>query len=315
MSKTALFADPICKEHDTGQGHPERPQRFDAAYEALLRAGLIEKLAKVEPRTIVRDDLALVHTPEYLALAEGEILSGEVNLSTGDTVVCPNSWDAATRAAGGALGAVDAVMKGSVANAFCLVRPPGHHATPSRGMGFCILNNIALAARHAQRRHGVERVLIVDWDVHHGNGTQDAFYTDGSVFFFSTHQSPWYPGTGSAQETGAGAGAGATLNCPLPAGSGRAEIFDAFENKLLPAMKKFRPQFILISAGFDSRKGDPLGQFLLVDEDFVDLTKIVLRLAAEHAENRVVSLLEGGYSLRGLAAAVTAHIGALAGDQ
>ena len=178
-------------------------------------------------------------------------------------------------------------------------------------MGFCIFNNIALAARHAQRRHGLERVLIVDWDVHHGNGTQDIFYEDGSVFFFSTHQHPWYPGTGRADETGAGAGKGTTMNCPLPAYTGREKIFACFEEKLLPAMEKFRPELVLISAGFDSREGDPLGHFLLKDEDFADLTRLVAGIAQRHAGGRIVSLLEGGYNLSGLASAAAAHVAAL----
>ncbi len=313
MSKTALFADPLCKKHDTGAGHPECAGRFDAAMNGLKRAGLLDRLAKLDGRPVTREDLALVHTPGYLALAEGEITSGEVQLSTGDTVVCAAPWDAATRAAGNALAAVDAVIGGKVNNAFCLIRPPGHHASQARGMGFCVLNNVALAARHAQRRHGIERVLVVDWDVHHGNGTQDVFYEDGSVFFFSTHQSPWYPGTGASNETGSGAGKGATLNCPFSAGAGRTEIFGAFEKKLVPAMEAFRPQFILISAGFDSRLEDPLGQFRLTDGDFAELTKLVLAMAAHHAQGRVVSVLEGGYNLGGLSSAVAAHVEALLG--
>jgi acetoin utilization deacetylase AcuC-like enzyme len=203
------------------------------------------------------------------------------------------------------------VVKGEAKTAFCLIRPPGHHANAVKGMGFCVLNNVALAARFARRRLGIERVLIVDWDVHHGNGTQDIFYEDGSVFVFNTHQSPWYPGTGAAHETGAGAGKGTTLNCPFPAGSGRTEILGAFETKLVPAMEKFRPQLVMISAGFDSREGDPLGNFLLTDKDFADLTKIVRGIAAKTADGRVVSMLEGGYNLVGLASAATAHVAAL----
>jgi acetoin utilization deacetylase AcuC-like enzyme len=232
-------------------------------------------------------------------------------LSTGDTDIDGHSWDAAVRAAGGALNAVDAVAAGRARNAFCVVRPPGHHANASRGMGFCLLNNIALAARYAQRRHGMERVLIVDWDVHHGNGTQDIFYSDPSVFFFSTHQWPLYPGTGRADETGDGQGQGTTTNFPFPAGSGRKQILGAVENSLMAAADRFQPDLVLISAGFDSRIGDLLGQFTLTDRDFTDLTRRVMEIADRHAGGRVVSMLEGGYSLQGLASAAAAHVDAL----
>ena len=311
--KTALLADATCLEHDTGHGHPESLRRFDAVVRALEAAGLREKMLPLEPRAVTREDLLLAHTPKYVALAEEEIRGGAVQLSTGDTMVSRHSWEAAMAAVGSGLAAVDAVMAGKAARAFCVVRPPGHHAREDQGMGFCVFNNIALAARHAQRRHGIARVLVVDWDVHHGNGTQDIFYEDGSVFFFSTHQSPWYPGTGRADETGSGAGQGTTLNCPLPAFSGRKEIFACFEGKLLPAMETFRPEFVLISAGFDSRRADPLGQFLLTDTDFADLTRLVAGIADRHAGGRLVSMLEGGYHLRGLASAATAHVAALIG--
>lgn len=308
---TALIADPACLRHDTGPGHPERSARFEAVMKSFTTAGLLDKLTRFQPRAVTREDLLLAHGGRYLDLAEHEITSHLPQLSTGDTTISPASWDAARVAAGSALAAVDAVMEGKATNAFCVVRPPGHHASADRGMGFCVLNNVAIAARHAQKRHGLKRVLIVDWDVHHGNGTQDIFYDDGSVFFFSTHQSPWYPGTGRANETGAGAGKGTTLNCPLPAGSGRAEIFAAFEKQLVPAVDEFKPEMVFISAGFDSREADPLGQFLLTDADFADLTKLVRGIADRHAKGRVVSLLEGGYSLSGLASAATAHVQAL----
>ena len=303
--------DSKCRTHDAGPRHPEQPARYDAVLAALEKAGLRAKMSEAPSRAMKRADLLLVHTAEYLDLAEREIHAGADQLSTGDTGVGAHSWEAAMAAGGCALAATEAVVKGDAKTAFCLVRPPGHHASAARGMGFCIVNNVALAARHAQRRLGIGRVLIVDWDVHHGNGTQDIFYADGSVFFFSTHQAPWYPGTGDADEKGEGSGKGTTLNCPLPAGSGRAEIFECFEKKLVPAMEKFRPELVLVSAGFDSRAGDPLGQFKLTDADFADLTRIVRRIASKTAQGRVVSILEGGYSLTGLASAATAHVAAL----
>jgi acetoin utilization deacetylase AcuC-like enzyme len=306
-----LATDSICRKHDAGPGHPEQPARYDAVLAALKADGLLAKLRQIGPLPVKRDDLLLAHEARYLDLAGREIRAGGDQLSTGDTGVCPESWEAAMAAAGCALGAVESVVKGPDRTAFCLIRPPGHHASAGRGMGFCIVNNAALAARHAQRRHGIGRVAIVDWDVHHGNGTQDIFYVDGSVFFFSTHQSPWYPGTGRASETGEGEGKGTTLNCPLPAGSGRAEIFECFEERLVPALEKFRPELLIISAGFDSRAGDPLGQFRLTDQDFSDLTRLVRGIADKHARGRVVSVLEGGYNLAGLASAASAHVAAL----
>ncbi len=308
---TALVADPLCETHNPGRGHPEQPRRFRAVMDALDAAGLTAKFTRLEPRDAILDDLALVHTRSYLSLAEHEIEWGADQLSTGDTQVDVHSWTAARRAAGSALAAIDAVCTGHAQHAFCVVRPPGHHAGAEYGMGFCVLNNVAIAARHAQKRHGIGKVLIVDWDVHHGNGTQDIFYSDGSVFFCSTHQSPWYPGTGAKDETGTGKGLGATLNFPLPAGSGRTEILGALETKLVAAMEKFRPELVLVSAGFDSRIDDPLGHFKLTDTDFTDLTRLVRKIADDHAEGRVVSLLEGGYSLTGLAAAASAHAAAL----
>jgi acetoin utilization deacetylase AcuC-like enzyme len=304
---TALLADPVSREHQPGEGHPERPERFDAVVRAIDAA----PLTRVRSRAATDDELALCHTRSYIALARREILGGMRDLSTGDTAVSARSLDAALQATGGVLNAVDAVFSGKAANAFCCVRPPGHHATPSRGMGFCIFNSVAVAARYAQRKHAAERVLIVDWDVHHGNGTQDIFYSDGSVLFFSTHQSPWYPGTGDAAETGEGAGAGATINCPFPAGAGATEILGAFRDRLLPAAAKFRPDLVLVSAGFDSRAGDPLGRFTLSDGDFAALTQLVMEIADKHATGRLVSILEGGYNLAGLASAAAAHVAQL----
>ena len=303
-----MLADPIFREHLAGREHPERPERFDAVMRGLRQAGLLERLVRVEPRAATEEELLLCHTPEYLRTAKQDVLSGRPSLSTGDTDITPNSWEVAAQAAGGVLNAVDVVVAGTARNAFCAVRPPGHHASAGRGMGFCFFNNAALAARYAQRRHGPERVLIVDWDVHHGNGTEHIFYSDPTVFFFSTHQWPLYPGTGRADETGAGAGVGTTMNFPFPAGSGRKEILGAVENSLAPAAEWFRPDLVVISAGFDSRLGDPLGRFTLTDGDFADLTRTVMEIAARHAGGRVVSVLEGGYNLDGLASAAAAHV-------
>ena len=304
---TALIADPLFRDHLAGRQHPERPERFDAVMNGLNRAGLLDRMLLLEARTATGDELLLCHTAEYLKTVRRDVESGRRYLSTGDTDITPNSWDVATRAVGGVLNAVDAVLSGSARNAFCAVRPPGHHANAARGMGFCLFNNAAIAARYAQRNHGVGRVLIVDWDVHHGNGTQDIFYRDASVFYFSSHQWPLYPGTGRADDTGDGPGEGATMNFPFPAGAGRREILGAVENHLLPAAARFQPDLVLISAGFDSRVGDPLGRFTLTDIDFADLTRAVMGIAG----GRVVSVLEGGYNLDGLASAAAAHASAL----
>lgn len=309
---TALLSDPIYRQHDPGAGHPERPERYDAVTQALNQAGLTKSLGRIETRSATEDEIAACHSRPYIQTVKREIAGGARELSTGDTNVGPRTWEVALNAVGGVLNAVDAVVSRKAVNAFCAVRPPGHHARPEQGMGFCVFNNIALAARYAQRKHGMGRVLIADWDVHHGNGTQDIFYENGSVFFFSVHQSPWYPYTGKENETGASKGVNCTMNCPFPAGSGREQILGAFRNKLKPAADAFKPDLVLISAGFDSRKDDPLGQFTLADEDFAEMTSLLLEVADKHAGGRLVSVLEGGYNLKGLASASTAHVKTLA---
>lgn len=311
MPTTALLAPEASLGHRTPHGHPERSGRFDAVRDALEAAGLSARMIPAKATAADRESLEACHALEYVRLAEREIEAGRRTLSTGDTHVSPGTLSAARFAAGAVQTAVDIVADATARQAFCLLRPPGHHAGPARGMGFCVFNNVAVGARHAIRRHGMERVLIADWDVHHGNGTQDIFYEDPAVLFFSTHQSPWYPGTGMASETGAGAGRKTTINCPFPAGSGRDEVLGAFRSQLLPVADAFRPDLVLVSAGFDSRIGDPLGRFRLADSDFAEMTSLLREVADKHAQGRLVSALEGGYSLEGLASGAVAHVSAL----
>jgi len=307
---TSLITDEVYLKHETGEFHPENPSRLRSILSGLEDSNLFPLLQTVAPRKASLEWVELVHRKEYIEIVKKDVSSGARRLSTrsGNTAICRESFEVALWAVGGLLSACDAAISGKTRNAFCAVRPPGHHATPNRGMGFCLFNNVAIAARYLQKRHKLDRVLIVDWDVHHGNGTQDIFYEDGSVFFFSTHQWPWYPWSGSEEEIGEGGGRGTTLNAPLPAGSGDKELIDAFENKLHPQADKFKPDFVIISAGFDSRIKDPLGRFRVTDDGFRRLTQIMLHIAADHADGRLISVLEGGYNLKGLAQAVPAHV-------
>ncbi|GAF71957.1 unnamed protein product, partial [marine sediment metagenome] len=311
VSVVGYLTDPVYHKHIDAIAHPEQPARLMAIDDGLMKSGFWEKLTTIKASAAETVRIEAAHDKEYVEKAISEMKAGRRKLSTGDTMLSEGSLDAALWAAGGGLRAVDAVMAGTVKRAFCAVRPPGHHATPDIGMGFCVFNNVAIAARYIQQKHKLKKVLIVDWDVHHGNGTQDIFYQDPTVLFFSSHQHPLYPGTGPASETGEGEGKGFTINCPLPAGTGDKEIAATFEKKLLPAAKKFKPDFVLISAGFDSRVDDPLGGFEITDDGFVRLTEMVTEIADRSASGRIVSMLEGGYNLGGLAAAVTAHVGAL----
>jgi acetoin utilization deacetylase AcuC-like enzyme len=303
----ALFAN-----HDTGMGHPESPLRYTVVINALKKTDLYRRVLWLDPRAADESEIARCHTESYIETAKHDIQTGHGHLSTGDTAISRWSWKPALHAVGATLTAIDALLDGRAKNAFCVARPPGHHATPNRGMGFCVFNNIAVAVRYAQRRYGIGKVLIVDWDVHHGNGTQDMFYDDDSVLFFSTHQWPWYPGTGARDETGRGRGLGTTINRPFPAGAARKEIVGAFGDEMRSAAERFKPELVLISAGFDSRHSDPLGHFQLTDEDFADLTRIMLETADRFADGRLVSVLEGGYNLDGLSMACKAHCRALA---
>jgi acetoin utilization deacetylase AcuC-like enzyme len=310
MPPTGLLLDPAFRLHHTGRGHPECPERLDAIENALRQQGLLQRCRPVTPRPITDAELLRCHSQSYLHTVRRDGAYGRSELSTGDTAIGEHSEDVARLAAGGVLAAVDGVLEGSLANAFAAVRPPGHHAEPERGMGFCLFNNVALAARHAQAVHGLERVLIVDWDVHHGNGTQAIFWSDPSVFVLGVHEQGNYPGSGAASERGEGAGAGTTLNCPLPAGSDGATVLRTLEQALQQAAW-FQPQLVLVSAGFDGHHLDPLGHFRLSSADYGALTACCLAVAARHAGGRLVSVLEGGYHLGALGESSAAHVAAL----
>jgi acetoin utilization deacetylase AcuC-like enzyme len=303
-----VFYDPAILRHEPPADHPESPQRIDSVLHGIHAVAPERRLTMAAPQPATDDHVLLVHSSEYLKKVRTEIAAGRRTLSTGDTEISPGSLGAALAAAGTVVSAVDAVMSGKTQRTFCAVRPPGHHASANRGMGFCVFNNIAIGARHARRKYGVERVLIVDWDVHHGNGTQEVFWNDGSVLFFDTHQHPWYPGTGAPTEIGEGKARGLIMNNPFPAGSGRAQILGAFREALVPAAERFKPDLVMISAGFDSALGDPLGQFTLTDGDFSELTDTVVGLARQYSRGRVVSVLEGGYRISSLTSLVRSHL-------
>ncbi|MHC5058538.1 MAG: histone deacetylase family protein [Planctomycetota bacterium] len=308
--KTAFLHHPACLEHDTGQVHPESAARLRGIVEELQRQGLYEGLECVEPAPASEDTIALVHSREYIDLARREIEEGRSELSTGDTAVSKGSWQAALLAAGAACDAVDRVCWGDVRNAFCAVRPPGHHAGPEEGgKGFCVFNNIAIAARHAQENHGFGRVLIVDWDVHHGNGTQDAFWSDGSVMQFHTQQRNHYPFTsGFEDERGEGEAEGLIMNHQLAPDADVDEFERLYEEELAPAAREFGPEIVLVSAGYDSHRDDPLGGLGLDEDGYERLTGVLLDLAEELCGGRLVACLEGGYNVRALGASVAATI-------
>lgn len=312
---TGIFRDRRFRDHQTGS-HPERPQRLEAIDAHLEQQP--ELLAKLKPgawEAAGVETIARVHDLDYVHQLANVCRQGGGPLDA-DTIASPESWDVARYAAGAACAAVDQVLESdpaSPSNALCLIRPPGHHALPDRAMGFCLFNHIAIAARHALAVHDLDRVLVVDWDVHHGNGTQDTFYEDEQVGFFSIHRFPFYPGSGAAEETGAGRGLAATRNLPIAFGTPRHDYLRTFSDQLEDFADRMRPQLILLSAGFDSHKRDPIGSLGLEIEDFAALTRSILHVAAEHCEGKLVSLLEGGYNVDVLGPSVAAHLRELVG--
>jgi acetoin utilization deacetylase AcuC-like enzyme len=306
---TLLLTHPDCLLHDTGFGHPERADRLRAIDEAL--AGPMFKRLKREEAPLA--DLAVIerlHPKAYVEMIRAAIPKRDHNWLDPDTVVSLGSWDAALRAAGAAIYGVDQVMAGTADNAFCAVRPPGHHAEPSRAMGFCLFNTVAVAALHARAAHGASRVAVVDFDVHHGNGTQEAFWSDKNLFYGSTHQMPLFPGTGALDQTGAGN----IFNAPLKAGEDGEDFREAFATRILPALDDFAPDFLLVSAGFDAHIKDPLAQLRLVEADFAWVTEKLLGVAAKHTGGKLVSTLEGGYDLDALASCTAMHVDTLMGS-
>jgi acetoin utilization deacetylase AcuC-like enzyme len=309
-SSVGYVFDPVYLEHDV-PGHPERPERLRAIMSLLEESGVLGRMEPIAARDAREHELRLVHDPRLIERVRRAATETESShWLDSDTYVVPRSYEAALRSAGGVLSAVDAVVDGQVRSAFCLVRPPGHHATPTRAMGFCLFNNVAIAAAHAVLGRGVDRVAVIDFDVHHGNGTQDRFYGDPSVLYFSTHQSPFYPGTGDWRETGAGN----IVNVPLPAGCGDPEYLRCYRELCAPAVRRFRPHVLLVSAGFDAHFADPLANMLLSTRGYFEIANLLRDLAGELCEGRIVCALEGGYDLTALSWSVRACIDTLLGN-
>jgi acetoin utilization deacetylase AcuC-like enzyme len=305
---TLLLTHPACLEHDTGYGHPERADRL-RAIESALEAECFHYLAREQAPLADLAAIERLHPKAYVEMVEASIPERDHKWLDPDTVVSPGSWQAALRATGACLHAVDQVMEGNADNAFCAVRPPGHHAEPSRAMGFCLFNTVAIAALHARAKHGAKRVAVVDFDVHHGNGTQAAFWSDPDLFYGSTHQMPLFPGTGARDETGVGN----IFNAPLAPGDDGDDFRLAFEQRILPALDQFAPDLLLVSAGFDAHVRDPLAQLRLIEADFAWVTEKLLEAAAKHCGGKLVSTLEGGYDLDALAASTAVHVQTLMG--
>ncbi len=310
---TGFLYDPCFLEHNPGEGHPECRARLEMTLAHLEPLDWFRHLVRVAPRPAEMEDLERVHDAAYIAHVKEACESGERLLDSPDVGICEASWEAAVLAAGGALELADQMMAGRIINGFGLIRPPGHHAETAQALGFCLFNNIAILARYLQQEHGLGKILILDWDVHHGNGTQHTFEDDPTVFYISLHQFPFYPGTGAAHETGHGDGRGYTLNCPMPPMAEDADYEEAFREKILPRAFDYKPDAVLISAGFDAHHQDPLAQIRLTTGFYGWMTACMMEVAAASAHGRVLSLLEGGYDLEALPRSIEAHLAVLAG--
>jgi acetoin utilization deacetylase AcuC-like enzyme len=310
VTRVGWYDDAAFAEHDAGPGHPERPERVEAARRGLREAGLLDGLVAVAPRPATREELLRVHTAAHVdrvVATEGRRVRFDA-----DTAAGPRSYAAAVRAAGAVADAVDRVLDGSIDRAFCNVRPPGHHATPDRPMGFCLFNNVAVGAA-AALAGGLKRVAVIDFDVHHGNGTQDAFYDDPRVLYVSSHQFPFYPGTGALSEVGEGDGRGFTVNLPMPRGLGDGDYRRAYREIVEPIGKAFDPELVLVSVGFDPHREDPIGGMAVTAAGFAEMTDVCLAIASGSAKGRLVAVLEGGYDLAGIAESTAATVGQLLG--
>ena len=312
VAEAVFFYDPLFEQHETGFGHPERPERLPVTLNALSESGVLDSAEARQPRDATVEEIELVHTEKYIELVRRVADSGGGNLDM-DTALSGASYRAALRAAGALLDSVDGCLGGDFKRSFCLVRPPGHHALPGRGMGFCLFNNIAIGARYAMSKKKLKRVMIVDWDAHHGNGTQEIFYDDPAVLYVSLHQYPHYPGTGWLDETGRGKGKGYTINFPFPAGTGEEHYTQAFERVVIPAGRRFAPELLMLSAGYDSHDGDLLCSMRLTDSSYRKLTDYLVGLADACCEGMLIATLEGGYNLEAEARSVVQTVAGMAG--
>jgi acetoin utilization deacetylase AcuC-like enzyme len=311
MKPTGIVRDDVYLRHDMGRYHPENPRRLEVIYEVVDRLRDKLNLVEIPVRSATIEEISRNHSPRYIEKIAATAGKRSTYLDP-DTSTSADSWDAASKAVGGVLNLVDAVVRGEVRNGFGLVRPPGHHAEWDRAMGFCLFNNVALAARHALAEHGMERVAIVDWDLHHGNGTQHSFYDDPQVLYISTHQFPHYPGTGSIRETGKGEGEGYTINVPLGPGAGDEEFVAIVQSVVAPVLKSYQPEFIFVSAGFDAHERDPLGALGITEQGYGEMLKILMDTAGEVCSERLILTLEGGYDLDALQSSVGVVLSTLA---